>query len=58
MIRDLWEFPGRTIGQRVLVYAATDSTNNRAAEHSGQPGLAFLADEPGRRFRCARRYVA
>ncbi|NBO92247.1 MAG: biotin--[acetyl-CoA-carboxylase] ligase [Planctomycetia bacterium] len=44
MIRDIWEFPGRTIGRQVVVYSTTDSTNNRAAEHHGQPGLAFLAD--------------
>ncbi|MGL4555443.1 MAG: biotin--[acetyl-CoA-carboxylase] ligase [Gemmataceae bacterium] len=45
MIRDLWEFPGRSVGRQVVVYSATDSTNSRAAEHAGQPGLAFLADE-------------
>jgi BirA family biotin operon repressor/biotin-[acetyl-CoA-carboxylase] ligase len=45
MIRDIWEFPDRTVGRRVVVYAMTDSTNSRAAEHAGQPGLAFLADE-------------
>lgn len=45
MIRDVWDLPARHVGKRVIVYSQTDSTNSRAAEAAGQPGLAFLADE-------------
>jgi BirA family biotin operon repressor/biotin-[acetyl-CoA-carboxylase] ligase len=45
MIRAIWEFPERIIGQQVIVYRETDSTNSRAMEHAGREGLAFLADE-------------
>ncbi|MFQ3650633.1 MAG: biotin--[acetyl-CoA-carboxylase] ligase [Gemmataceae bacterium] len=45
MIRAVWEYPERCIGRQVIVYSQTDSTNNRALAHAGQPGLAFLADE-------------
>jgi BirA family biotin operon repressor/biotin-[acetyl-CoA-carboxylase] ligase len=46
--RDVWEFPGRSIGRQVRVFDRVDSTNSLAAALAGQPdsnGLALLADE-------------
>jgi BirA family biotin operon repressor/biotin-[acetyl-CoA-carboxylase] ligase len=46
--REIWEYPGRRIGRRVLVFDRVDSTNALAAGLAAQPendGLALLADE-------------
>jgi BirA family biotin operon repressor/biotin-[acetyl-CoA-carboxylase] ligase len=46
--RDVWDYPGRSVGRQVLVFDRVDSTNSLAASLIGQPdsnGLALLADE-------------
>ncbi len=46
--RDVWDFPNRSVGRKVLGFDRVDSTNNLAATLAGQPesdGLALLADE-------------
>ncbi len=46
--REVWDFPDRSVGRRVLVFDRVDSTNSLAAALAGQPGsdgLALLADE-------------
>src|SRR5437660_778588 len=46
--REVWDFPGRSVGRQVLVFERVDSTNNLAASLATQPGgegLAILADE-------------
>jgi BirA family biotin operon repressor/biotin-[acetyl-CoA-carboxylase] ligase len=46
--RETWNYPGRKLGRRVLVFERVDSTNNLAAAlaaHQDNDGLALLADE-------------
>jgi BirA family biotin operon repressor/biotin-[acetyl-CoA-carboxylase] ligase len=60
--RETWEYPGRVVGRRVLVFERVDSTNNLATAFAAQPdsdGLAVLADEQSAgRGQHGRKWVA